>query len=36
MLTLMLDDPLQEKLSFVTWFMTRLLVMENVYDYVLM
>ncbi len=32
----MLDDPLQKKLSFATWFMTRLLVMENIYDYMTM
>jgi len=27
---------LQEKLSFATWFMTRLLVMEDIYDYMTM
>jgi hypothetical protein len=27
---------LQEKLSFATWFMTTLLVMENIYDYMTM
>jgi hypothetical protein len=27
---------LQEKLSFATWFITRLLVMEDIYDYMIM
>jgi hypothetical protein len=29
-------ETLQEKLSFATWFMTRLLVMEDIYDYMTM
>jgi hypothetical protein len=29
-------NSLQEKLSFVTWFMIKLLVMENIYDYMTM
>jgi hypothetical protein len=29
-------ETLQEKLSFVTWFMTRLLVEEDIYDFMTM